>query len=79
MPNLGIFLCLISYIIGPASLSEHQPHLPSDGAWLWVTVIWAIRYNQIIDAVTKGESANDTVILISYDGELLLVLLHVPY
>lgn len=27
-------LPMISYIIGPAELSEHQPYLPSDGAWL---------------------------------------------
>lgn len=29
-------LPMISYIIGPGELSEHQPYLPSDGAWLYV-------------------------------------------
>jgi phospholipase C len=55
-------LPMVSWIIGPGELSEHQPYLPSDGAWL---------YNQIIDAVTKGKSAKDTALLISYDGEYM--------
>ena len=32
----------------------------SDGAWL---------INQVVDAVTKGASYNDTVLMISYDEE----------
>jgi phospholipase C len=49
----------ISYIIGPAELSEHYPYLPSDGAWL---------QKQVVDAVTSSPLYNETVLMISYDG-----------
>lgn len=52
-------LPLVSWIIGPAALSEHNPYMPKDGAWL---------QQQVINAVTRGESANDTVLFIMYDG-----------
>jgi len=48
----------ISIIVGPAELSEHPPNLPSDGAWL---------IEQVVNAVTTGDSYKDTVLLISYD------------
>ncbi|KAK5689583.1 hypothetical protein LTR97_012756 [Elasticomyces elasticus] len=51
-------LPMISYIIGPAELSEHPPYLPSDGAWL---------INQVVDAVTQGAAYNETALFISYD------------
>ncbi|KAK4552522.1 hypothetical protein LTR86_010366 [Recurvomyces mirabilis] len=51
-------LPMISYIVGPAELSEHAPYLPSDGGWL---------INQVVDAVTTGASYKDTVLMISYD------------
>ncbi|KAK3670244.1 hypothetical protein LTR78_009899 [Recurvomyces mirabilis] len=51
-------LPMISYIVGPAELSEHAPYLPSDGGWL---------INQVVDAVTTGTSYKDTVLMISYD------------
>jgi phospholipase C len=53
----------ISYIVGPAELSEHYPYLPSDGAWL---------HRQVVEAVVSGESYKDTVLLISYDGKRML-------
>jgi phospholipase C len=49
----------ISYIIGPAELSEHPPYQPKDGAWL---------QQQVVNAVTMGKSYKDTVLIISYDG-----------
>lgn len=48
----------ISYIIGPAELSEHQPYQPKDGAWL---------QRQIVDAVTSSPAYNKTALIISYD------------
>ncbi|KAF2804329.1 non-hemolytic phospholipase C precursor [Mytilinidion resinicola] len=48
----------VSYIIGPEQLSEHPPYQPKDGAWL---------QKKVVDAVTKGASYNDTVLIISYD------------
>ncbi|KAF3920305.1 hypothetical protein AA313_de0209793 [Arthrobotrys entomopaga] len=48
----------VSYIIGPAQLSEHAPYLPSDGGWL---------QQQVTNAVINGKSYNDTVLIISYD------------
>jgi len=48
----------ISYIIGPAELSEHPPYAPRDGAWL---------QKQVIDAVTKGKEYSKTALIISYD------------
>jgi phospholipase C len=48
----------VSYIIGPEQLSEHPPYQPKDGAWL---------QKKVVDAITKGASYNDTVLIISYD------------
>lgn len=48
----------ISYIIGPAELSEHPPYQPKDGAWL---------QQQIVDALVDSQSYKDTVLMISYD------------
>jgi phospholipase C len=48
----------VSYIIGPAELSEHPPYSPHDGAWL---------QKQVVDAVTKGKGYAKTTLIISYD------------
>jgi phospholipase C len=48
----------ISYIIGPAELSEHPPYAPRDGAWL---------QKKIVDAVTQGAGYSKTALIISYD------------
>jgi len=48
----------VSYIIGPAELSEHTPYQPRDGAWL---------QQRIVDAVTKSPAYKSTALLISYD------------
>lgn len=53
-------LPLVSWIVGPAELSEHNPYMPKDGAWL---------IQQVVDAVTLGESANDTALFVMYDGQ----------
>lgn len=50
----------ISYIVGPAELSEHYPYLPSDGAWL---------QKKVVDAVTSSPLYGETVLIISYDGK----------
>ncbi len=52
-------LPLVSWIVGPAELSEHNPYTPHDGAWL---------QRQIVEAVVTGEAYNDTALIISYDG-----------
>ncbi|TVY39251.1 Non-hemolytic phospholipase C [Lachnellula subtilissima] len=49
----------VSWIVGPAELSEHVPYLPRDGAWL---------QKKVIDAVVHGAAYNSTVVMISYDG-----------
>jgi len=49
----------VSYIVGPAELSEHYPYLPSDGAWL---------QRQVVEAVANSPAYNETVLMISYDG-----------
>ena len=54
-------LPLVSWIVGPAELSEHNPYMPKDGAWL---------IQQILNAVTNGKSAEDTALFIMYDGKL---------
>ncbi|KAF4638055.1 hypothetical protein G7Y89_g2 [Cudoniella acicularis] len=41
----------VSWIVGPAELSEHVPYLPRDGAWL---------QKQIVDAVVHGAAYNKT-------------------
>ncbi|EFX01061.1 non-hemolytic phospholipase c [Grosmannia clavigera kw1407] len=48
----------VSWIIGPAELSEHPPYLPSDGAWL---------QKQVVDAVTQGAAYESTALFITYD------------
>lgn len=48
----------VSYIIGPAELSEHPPYQPRDGAWL---------QQKVVDAVTQSPVYNSTVLMISYD------------
>lgn len=48
----------ISFIIGPAELSEHPPYTPQDGAWL---------QQKVVDAVTQSPVYNNTVLIISYD------------
>jgi len=48
----------ISYIIGPAELSEHPPYSPRDGAWL---------QKKIVDAITKGKGYSKTALIVSYD------------
>lgn len=51
-------LPLVSYIVGPAELSEHATYGPADGAWL---------QRQIVEAVVNGAHYNETVLMISYD------------
>jgi len=53
-------LPLISYIVGPAELSEHYPYLPSDGAWL---------QKKVVDAVTSSPLYKETALILSYDGK----------
>ncbi|KAF2162659.1 hypothetical protein M409DRAFT_58074 [Zasmidium cellare ATCC 36951] len=48
----------VSYIVGPAELSEHQPYQPKDGAWL---------QQKIVDVVTQSPAYKNTVLIISYD------------
>ena len=48
----------VSYIIGPAELSEHPPYRPEDGAWL---------QQRVVDAVTQSPAYKNTVLIISYD------------
>ncbi|KAH8802981.1 phosphoesterase family-domain-containing protein [Xylogone sp. PMI_703] len=48
----------VSYIIGPAVLSEHPDNTPNAGAWL---------QKQIVDAVTSSPKYNSTVLMISFD------------
>lgn len=49
----------VSWIVGPAELSEHATYGPQDGAWL---------QRQIVEAVVNGAAYNETVLMISYDG-----------
>ncbi|KAJ5212782.1 uncharacterized protein N7498_004428 [Penicillium cinerascens] len=48
----------ISFVVGPAELSEHPPYMPKDGAWL---------QKQVVDAVTSSPKYNSTLLIISYD------------
>jgi phospholipase C len=48
----------ISYIIGPAELSEHPQFTPRDGAWF---------QKEIVDAVTSSPLYKSTALIISYD------------
>lgn len=51
-------LPMVSYIIGPAQLSEHPPYSPQDGGWFQ-------RY--IVDAITSSPKYSRTALIISYD------------
>ncbi|RAL05427.1 nonhemolytic phospholipases C family protein [Aspergillus ibericus CBS 121593] len=48
----------ISFIVGPAELSEHPPYMPKDGAWL---------QKKVVDAVTSSPEYTSTLLMISYD------------
>lgn len=48
----------VSYIIGPAELSEHAPYSPHDGAWL---------ENKIAEAVIQSPKYSKTALIISFD------------
>ncbi|KAJ5351714.1 hypothetical protein N7452_000688 [Penicillium brevicompactum] len=48
----------VSFIVGPAELSEHPPYMPKDGAWL---------QKKVVDAVTNSPKYNSTLLMISYD------------
>jgi phospholipase C len=48
----------VSYIIGPAELSEHPPFAPRDGGWL---------QQQVVNAVINSPKYSSTVLMISYD------------
>ena len=49
----------ITFINGPAELSEHQPYMPKDGAWL---------QKKVVDSVVNSPKYNSSLLLISYDG-----------
>lgn len=51
-------LPMVSYVIGPAELSEHPPYSPRDGAWL---------QQQVVNAVTRSPRYDATVLIVSYD------------
>jgi phospholipase C len=50
----------VSWIVGPAELSEHPPYMPKDGAWL---------QKEVVDAVTNSPAWENTALFITYDGE----------
>lgn len=49
----------ISFIVGPAELSEHPPYMPKDGAWL---------QKKVVDSVINSPKYSSTLLLVSYDG-----------
>lgn len=51
----------ISYIVGPAELSEHPPYQPKDGAWL---------QRAVAEAVINSPKYKNTVLIISWDGKI---------
>jgi phospholipase C len=53
----------VSFIVGPTELSEHPPYQPKDGGWL---------QKQVVDAVTKSPKYSSTLLMISFDGELMI-------
>jgi phospholipase C len=55
----------VSYIVGPMELSEHPPYMPKDGAWL---------QRQVAEAVINSPKYNNTVLIISYDGNFSTLL-----
>ncbi|KAI2791089.1 hypothetical protein POX_c03944 [Penicillium oxalicum] len=48
----------VSFIVGPAELSEHPPYQPKDGAWL---------QRQVVDAVINSPKYHSTLLMVSYD------------
>ncbi|KKK21924.1 hypothetical protein P175DRAFT_0127130 [Aspergillus ochraceoroseus IBT 24754] len=48
----------VSFIVGPAELSEHPPYMPKDGAWL---------QKKVVDAVTSSPKYSSTLLIVSYD------------
>ncbi|KAJ5226305.1 phosphoesterase family-domain-containing protein [Penicillium chermesinum] len=48
----------VSFIVGPAELSEHPSYQPKDGAWL---------QKKVVDAVTQSPKYSSTLLMISYD------------
>ncbi|GME23674.1 phospholipase C [Neofusicoccum parvum] len=51
-------LPMVSYIIGPAELSERPPYQPKDGAWL---------QQQVVNAVVNSPKYSSTALIVSYD------------
>lgn len=60
----------ISFIVGPAELSEHPPYMPKDGAWL---------QKKVVDAVLKSPKYSSTLLMISYDGMPVTILLPLKF
>lgn len=50
----------VSWVFPPGALQEHPPNTPNDAAWFM---------HQIVNAAIHGKNANETVILINYDGK----------
>ncbi|PWY90012.1 non-hemolytic phospholipase C precursor, partial [Aspergillus heteromorphus CBS 117.55] len=48
----------ISFIVGPAELSEHPPYMPKDGGWL---------QKQVVESVINSPEYSSTLLMISYD------------
>ncbi|KAK5112598.1 hypothetical protein LTR62_003912 [Meristemomyces frigidus] len=48
----------VSFVIGPAELSEHPGYMPQDGAWL---------QQKIVGVVTQSPTYNTTALITSYD------------
>lgn len=56
----------VSFIVGPAELSEHPSYQPKDGAWL---------QKKVVDAVTSSPKYSSTLLMISYDGKHIPILM----
>ncbi|KAJ5167325.1 phosphoesterase family-domain-containing protein [Penicillium canariense] len=48
----------VSFIVGPAELSEHPPYQPKDGGWL---------QKQVVEAVINSPKYSSTLLMISFD------------
>lgn len=59
----------VSWIVGPQELAEHPPNMPVDGAWL---------QKKVVDAITNSPAYNETVLIISYDGERPRLMIRGP-
>lgn len=57
----------VSFIVGPTELSEHPPYQPKDGAWL---------QKKVVNAVINSPKYSSTLLMISFDGELIDNLFH---